>query len=162
MRDLDRHTGAPAGLGEDDIARTAELVKVLDSKMRLQILLLLDDGERVVRELVAELGKSQPLISQHLRVLRGAGLVTSTRNGREVLYSLAQPDVVRVIQDLAALTNYTEARDELAERRNARRRPEDYASNGGSTGAAFVGPPASVRPEIDPGLAPSTPQPRRD
>ena len=30
MRDLDRHTGAPAELGEDDIARTAELVKVLD------------------------------------------------------------------------------------------------------------------------------------
>lgn len=81
-----------APLNSRDLRRTAELVSALDSELRLSILLLLDTGDRVVHEMVAELGKSQPLISQHLRVLKSVGLVTSRRTGREVVYSLAQPD----------------------------------------------------------------------
>ena len=144
----------------EELDRTAALVKVLDSKTRLQILLLLDDAERVVHELVTELEKSQPLISQHLRVLRRAGLVSSSRNGREVLYALDQPDIIGIIHELASLEKLTEAKDELAELRKRRR--ENSGSSGGSIGAAIVDPPANVRPEVDPGLAPQTPKPVRD
>lgn len=79
------------------------MVTVLDSRTRLEILLLLAEEAMVVHQLVAELGKSQPLISQHLRVLRAAGLVTSARNGREVLYALAQPGVITIIDELATI-----------------------------------------------------------
>ena len=143
----------------EELDRTAALVKVLDSKTRLQILLLLDDAERVVHELVTELEKSQPLISQHLRVLRKAGLVSSSRNGREVLYALARPEVIDVIGELVELSLLDEARDDLAalrQRRNQRRNNETAA------GAAIINPPIEVRPEIDPGLTPRTPKPRRD
>lgn len=143
----------------EELDRTAALVKVLDSKTRLQILLLLDDAKRVVHELVTELDKSQPLISQHLRVLRKAGLVSSSRNGREVLYALARPEVIDVIGELVELSLLDEARDDLAalrQRRNQRRNSETAA------GAAIIGPPNEVRPEIDPGLTPRTPKPRRD
>ena len=116
-------------------------------------------AERVVHELVTELEKSQPLISQHLRVLRKAGLVSSSRNGREVLYALARPEVIDVIGELVELSLLDEARDDLAalrQRRNQRRNNETAA------GAAIINPPIEVRPEIDPGLTPRTPKPRRD
>ena len=149
-------------LTDEDLDRTAALVKVLDSKTRLEILLLLAEDEQVVHQLVAELGKSQPLISQHLRVLRAAGLVTSSRKGREVLYALAQPDVIAIIHDLAALETIQEVEDELAARRSRHRRSAQTSRADGSAGAAIVDPPAAVRPERDPGLVPTTPRPSRD
>ena len=147
-------------LADEDVDRTAALVKVLDSKTRLEILLLLAEEEKVVHQLVTELEKSQPLISQHLRVLRSAGLVSASRKGREVLYALDQPDIIGIIHELASLEKLTEAKDELAELRKRRR--ENSGSSGGSVGAAIVDPPATVRPEVDPGLAPQTPKPVRD
>lgn len=143
----------------EELDRTAALVKVLDSKTRLQILLLLDDAERVVHELVTELEKSQPLISQHLRVLRKAGLVSSSRNGREVLYALARPEVIDVIGELVELSRIDEARDDLAARRKRRNQSSNSET---AAGAAIIKPPNEVRPEIDPGLTPRTPKPRRD
>lgn len=143
----------------EELDRTAALVKVLDSKTRLQILLLLDDAERVVHELVTELEKSQPLISQHLRVLRRAGLVSSSRNGREVLYALARPEVIDVIGELVELSRIDEARDDLAARRKRRNQSSNSET---AAGAAIIKPPIEVRPEIDPGLTPRTPKPRRD
>ena len=148
-------------LTDEDVDRTAALVKVLDSKTRLEILLLLAEEEKVVHQLVTELEKSQPLISQHLRVLRSAGLVSSSRKGREVLYALDQPDIIGIIHELASLEKLTEAQDELAQLRK-RRRNRDIGHASGSSGAAIVDPPANVRPEVDPGLAPQTPKPVRD
>ena len=92
-------------LTNDDLDRAAALVKVLDSRTRLDILLLLAEKEMAVHQLVAELGKSQPLISQHLRVLRATGLVTSARKGREVLYALAEPGIIAIIAELAAIVD---------------------------------------------------------
>ena len=150
-------------LADEDLDRTAALVKVLDSKTRLEILLLLAEEEMVVHQLVAELKKSQPLISQHLRVLRSAGLVSSSRKGREVLYALNQPDIICIIHELASLETLTEAQDELAElRKRKRKRNRDTGHASGSSSAAIVDPPTAVRPETDPGLAPQTPKPVRD
>lgn|GEM_PF-411397 len=150
-------------LADEDLDRAAALVKVLDSKTRLEILLLLAEEEMVVHQLVAELEKSQPLISQHLRVLRSAGLVSSSRKGREVLYALNQPDIICIIHELASLETLTEAQDELAElRKRKRKRNRDTGHASGSSSAAIVDPPTAVRPETDPGLAPQTPKPVRD
>lgn len=143
-----------------DIDRTAELVRVLDSATRLELLLLLDEGEHVVHQLVDELQKSQPLISQHLRVLRKAGLVSSSRQGREVVYALAEPDIINVIHDLASIAALDAARDELAQRRAARKNAAE--PDVPATGAAIIDAPKAWRPEQDPGLAPQTPRPERD
>ena len=131
-------------LADEDLDRAAALVKVLDSKTRLEILLLLAEEEMVVHQLVAELEKSQPLISQHLRVLRSAGLVSSSRKGREALYALSQPDIICIIHELASLETLTEAQDELAELRK-RKRNRDTGHASGSSSAAIVDPPAAVR-----------------
>ena len=77
-----------------------ELLKALAAPVRLAVVEELSRGPRCVHELVDHLGVSQPLLSQHLRVLRGAGLVTSGRRGREVEYSLADEHVSHVVLDL--------------------------------------------------------------
>jgi ArsR family transcriptional regulator len=72
----------------------AEVLKTLASPRRLEILDRLSDGAREVGRLAAELGLSQPNVSQHLSVLRTAGMVEAERDGREVRYRLSDPDVM--------------------------------------------------------------------
>jgi ArsR family transcriptional regulator len=63
----------------------------LGDPMRLMILSLLADaptGEVCVCDFVAPLGKSQPTVSHHLKILAEAGLVTSERRGKWVYYAL--------------------------------------------------------------------------
>jgi DNA-binding transcriptional ArsR family regulator len=79
----------------DEITRLqAEVLKVLCSPKRLEILHRLAEEPREVGRLAAELGLSQPNVSQHLAVMRAAGLVEATREGREIRYRLTDPDVI--------------------------------------------------------------------
>ncbi|HXI46134.1 MAG TPA: metalloregulator ArsR/SmtB family transcription factor [Candidatus Acidoferrales bacterium] len=76
----------------------AEVLKVLASPRRLEILHRLAEEPMEVGRLASELGLSQPNVSQHLAVLRTAGLVDATRDGRETRYRLADPDVIVACQ----------------------------------------------------------------
>jgi len=75
-------------------AMQADVLKTLASPRRLEILHRLADGPCEVGRLADELGMSQPNASQHLAVLRTAGVVEAERDGREVRYRLADPDVM--------------------------------------------------------------------
>lgn len=72
----------------------AEVLRTLASPRRLEILHRLAEGPREVGRLAEEIGASQPNVSQHLAVLRSAGIVEAERDGREVRYRLADPDVM--------------------------------------------------------------------
>ncbi len=61
-------------------------LEVIAEPRRRQILDLLRDEERLVTELVDELGVAQPSVSKHLRVLRDAGLVTVRPDGARRWY----------------------------------------------------------------------------
>ena len=76
-----------------------ELLRTLAAPVRLAILVELDDGPRCVHDLVDALGVSQPLVSQHLRVLRAGRLVGAERRGREVVYRLVDEHVARIVHD---------------------------------------------------------------
>jgi DNA-binding transcriptional ArsR family regulator len=65
---------------------TARVFDAMGDPTRRQVLELLRGGERAVVELAAELPVSRPAVSQHLRVLKGAGLVTERREGTRHLY----------------------------------------------------------------------------
>ncbi len=73
----------------------ADVLKTLANARRLEILHRLATGPRLVGELAEDLQLSQPNVSQHLAVLRTAGLVDAERDGREVRYRLVDPDVMR-------------------------------------------------------------------
>lgn len=72
----------------------ADVLKTLASPRRLEILHRLAEGPCEVGRLADELGLTQPNVSQHLAVLRSAGVVEAERDGREVRYRLADPDVM--------------------------------------------------------------------
>jgi ArsR family transcriptional regulator len=72
----------------------AEVLKTLASPRRLEILHRLAIGPRGVSQLADELRVSQPNVSQHLAVLRAAGVVEAERDGREMRYRLSDQDVM--------------------------------------------------------------------
>ena len=72
----------------------SEVMKILASPRRLEILHLLADEPKEVGRLADEMGISQPNVSQHLAVMRAAGIVEAERDGREVRYRLTDPDVI--------------------------------------------------------------------
>ncbi|MDC4233144.1 metalloregulator ArsR/SmtB family transcription factor [Actinomyces sp. B33] len=85
----------------------AEFFKALGNESRLRLVQALIDSDRTVSELVEITGMSQPLVSQHLKVLRQIHLIASTRTGQTVTYSLDDHHVAHVVGD--AFTHITDA-----------------------------------------------------
>jgi len=82
-------------MGMDELTiLQAEVLKTLASPRRIEILHELARGPIEVGRLAETIGASQPNVSQHLAVLRSAGIVEAERDGREVRYRLADPDVM--------------------------------------------------------------------
>jgi ArsR family transcriptional regulator len=71
----------------------AEVLRTLASPRRLEILHVLREGPIEVGRLAARIHATQPNVSQHLAVLRSAGIVDAEREGREVRYRLSDDDV---------------------------------------------------------------------
>ncbi len=88
----------------EDYEDVSELFRALSSPVRIALVSLLTDGEMCVHELVDALALPQPLVSQHLRILRDADLVTRTRRGREVAYVLADEHVAHIVSDARSHT----------------------------------------------------------
>lgn len=89
--------GAP--LDEPDAARLARGFAALADPVRLRVLSMLataPDGEVCVCEFVAPLGKSQPTVSHHLKILGAAGLVRGERRGKWVWYSIDRAGLAKL------------------------------------------------------------------
>ena len=76
--------------------RSAVIAKALSDAKRLCVVECLAEGERSVSDLSREAGCQVPNMSQHLAVLRSAGIVTTRREGSMVFYRLADPQVLEV------------------------------------------------------------------
>ena len=104
VQDPPAHTPAhppahPARSRSDVLTAAGELLRALSAPVRLAVVAELAAGPRCVHELVTVAGTSQSLVSQHLRVLRGAGVVVAERRGREVTYRLADAHVSHIVLD---------------------------------------------------------------
>lgn len=86
---------------------TALLFKVLGNASRLRLLMILGQEPRTVGALAEDAGMSQPLVSQHLRTLRQAGLAKAVRRGREVVYHVADRHIAHVVADAFAYVQET-------------------------------------------------------
>lgn len=78
-----------APLAEEQAAELARAFGVLADPARLRLLSLLasaEDGEVCVCELVEPLGRSQPTVSHHVKILADAGMITGDKRGRWVWY----------------------------------------------------------------------------
>ncbi|MBX9244144.1 helix-turn-helix transcriptional regulator [Actinotalea ferrariae] len=91
-------------LGEAEAVDLARRFAALSDPVRLRLLSLLAtaaDGAICVCDLVEPVGKSQPTVSHHLKVLREAGLVTSEKRGTNVWYA-AVPAALEALRDVLA------------------------------------------------------------
>ena len=84
----------------DEFARAA---KALASGRRIELLDVLANGERTVEALAGEVGLTVANTSQHLQILRQAGLVSSRREGTSIHYRLASPEVFELWRTLRTL-----------------------------------------------------------
>lgn len=88
-----------ADLHEAAIERATETFGALSTPSRLRILLALADGEATVTDLVDATGFPQPLVSQHLKTLRGLRLARVRRSGRQAYYALDDDHILGIIND---------------------------------------------------------------
>ena len=93
---------AAAPLGEDEAAELADAFAALADPVRLRLLsLIAAAGEICSCELLEPLGKSQPTISHHTRVLSEAGLITGEKRGRWVWWSVVPERLARLSEATA-------------------------------------------------------------
>jgi DNA-binding transcriptional ArsR family regulator len=93
---------SPAAHPAKVLIDAGDLLRALAAPVRIAIVLQLRDADRCVHELVAALDVAQPLISQHLRVLKTAGVVQGDRRGREVVYRLVDDHLAHIVIDAVA------------------------------------------------------------
>jgi ArsR family transcriptional regulator len=99
---------APLGsdpLDDASARQLAQAFKALSDPVRLRLLSIIaaaPSGEVCACDLTAPVGKSQPTVSHHLKVLREAGLVTSRKHGTWVHYRAVPEQLAALRQVLAA------------------------------------------------------------
>ncbi|MCL6423026.1 metalloregulator ArsR/SmtB family transcription factor [Brachybacterium sp. JHP9] len=91
---------APVEPTEPQLASAADTFALLASPARLHLVWLMTSGTYDVGALAERVGLSLPTTSQHLGRLRLAGLVSARREGRRSFYSVDDPHVVRLVEQI--------------------------------------------------------------
>ncbi|CNI16236.1 MULTISPECIES: metalloregulator ArsR/SmtB family transcription factor [Yersinia] len=83
--------------------QACDVLRILANEDRLLLLCQLSQGEKAVGELEAALGIHQPTLSQQLGVLRSDGLVNTRREGKRIFYSIADNNILALLEVLYRL-----------------------------------------------------------
>ncbi len=75
----------------------ARLLRAMGHAQRLRILCTLLQGPRSSGEIAREIGMREPAASQQLALLKGESLVSATREGKRVIYSISHPVIARLV-----------------------------------------------------------------
>jgi DNA-binding transcriptional ArsR family regulator len=102
----DAHGSHPREPGTEQYARAAEVLALLADRTRLALLHTLATGEADVTTLAEAVGAPRPAVSQHLARLRLSGLVTARKEGRHVVYRLANGHLRRAVAEVLALADH--------------------------------------------------------
>jgi DNA-binding transcriptional ArsR family regulator len=97
---LQKRGPAAVAAVQEHAGEAAALLKALASEQRLLVLCCLLEGPRSVGEINERVSLSQSALSQHLAVLREAGLVNTDRQSQTIHYSLAPGPTVRIMEVL--------------------------------------------------------------
>lgn len=88
----------------NNVKKAAMVFRALNHKLRQQILSLIDNDKRItVTEIYVKMRLEQSVASQHLAILRRAGIVSTQRDGKFIYYSINNgriDDINRIAQDL--------------------------------------------------------------
>lgn len=90
--------------GDILIDSLAERLKVCGHPVRLKILCLIEKEDACVTDLWQCLHQPQPVISQHLAVLKEKGIVTSEIQGNRRIYSISDPFIANIVQSFTEVS----------------------------------------------------------
>ena len=102
----------------------AEFFRALAHPVRIRILETLGAGDRSVQELQQRLDLDQPVVSQHLAVLRAKNIVTPRKVGTTVRYTLSDPLIIDLLSVARDIFNnqFVDSQTMLRELRREKRR----------------------------------------
>jgi len=78
--------------------RVAEIFKALGHPTRVKIVEYLSEGEKCVKDIWQELGIPQPTVSQHINILKEAGIISFRKEGVKTCYRIEMPIVVKIMK----------------------------------------------------------------
>ena len=97
----------------DEETQLADIFRLLGEPNRLRLVVACLDAPRSVGDLTEEVGVSQSLVSQHLRLLRAGRLLKQTRSGRNVFYELPDCHIRTMLTNM--MDHVMEPEDPLSE-----------------------------------------------
>ncbi|RLI63109.1 MAG: ArsR family transcriptional regulator [Candidatus Asgardarchaeum californiense] len=80
--------------------REVDVFKALADPTRLKILEFVQNGEKCICEIIPVTGKSQPNVSQHLKVLKNAGLIDERKDGTRVMIKASNNEIYKTIDQV--------------------------------------------------------------
>jgi DNA-binding transcriptional ArsR family regulator len=96
--------GTPVKIDLHNVKKAALILRALNHKLRQQILKQIDEnGKITVTELYIKLRLEQSVASQHLAILRKAGIVNTTREGKFIYYSVNSNRILEINQFIEKL-----------------------------------------------------------
>ena len=77
-----------------------DVFKALADSTRLKILECIRKGEKCICEIIPYTGKSQPNVSQHLKVLKNAGIVDENKEGTRIMINISNKEIYTIIDEV--------------------------------------------------------------
>ena len=80
-----------------------EVFKALADPTRLKILECIKKGEKCICEIIPYTGKSQPNVSQHLKVMKHAGIINERKDGTRIMIKVSKKEIYDIIDKVSRL-----------------------------------------------------------
>ena len=101
----EEENGSPVKVDFVNLKKAAMILRALNHKLRQQIVKLIDENQRLtVTEIYIKLRLEQSVASQHLAILRRAGIVKTTRDGKFIYYSVHGTRIEGIMSCVHSLT----------------------------------------------------------
>jgi ArsR family transcriptional regulator, virulence genes transcriptional regulator len=101
----EEENGEPVKVDFVNLKKAAMILRALNHKLRQQIVKLVDENKKLtVTEIYVKLRLEQSVASQHLAILRRAGIVKTTRDGKFIYYSVNSTRIDDIMKCVHSLT----------------------------------------------------------
>ena len=81
-----------------------EIFKALTDPTRLKILECIKNGEKCICEIIPYTGKSQPNVSQHLKIMKHAGIIEERKDGTRIMNKVSNNEIYNIIDQVKRIS----------------------------------------------------------
>ncbi len=80
-----------------------DVFKALADSTRLKILECIENGEKCICKIIPYTGKSQPCVSQHLKVMKHAGIINERKDGTKIMIKASNDEIFKIVDQVKKL-----------------------------------------------------------